>query len=94
MYKGIVSIIYFFQYYIHLVLQLQEQFFSIKYSFNLSIICKVIPFAHKISSKSIGFISINVSDPTGIDFGCLPYPLTPSKNPVPITSNLSSSLKI
>lgn len=32
-------------------------------------------------NESSGYISITVSDPAGIDFGSLPYPLTPSREP-------------
>ena len=39
---------------------------------NISMTGSEIPFAYRNSSKSSGYISITVSEPTGTDFGSLP----------------------
>src|SRR5574344_2765650 len=68
-----------------------------KQAFTESITMSLIPFAHKNSSKSKGYISTTVSYPTGIEscpssivLSLLPYPLTPKREPVEITSKRPS----
>ena len=64
-----------------------------RHVFSIVIMASLIPFAQRNSSKSRGNISTTVSYPTGMDLGAFPYPLTPSNDPVPMTSYLPSSLK-
>ena len=69
-------------------------FFVSMDDFNNSIIFSFIPFAHKNSSKSNGYISTTVSYPTGTE-SCpssafFPYPFTPKREPVAMTSKRPS----